>query len=326
MVVLGIIGLPGSGKSTVASELCSRHGFGCIIVRKAADDAASIGQGLLELSLSDPSRTSTFSSLSDAADFAMTNWTRNYVLLGLDFTDEAIELFKKRPIFILMMVTAPIMARFARLKDTASLEAFAGRDDAVTSDPGFWNLQEYLKIGISNNGTILELSAVLGKLAVEDGSWMRPNWDHYFMRLADLASQRSNCMKRRVGAVIVQDCKVVATGYNGTPRNLKNCSEGGCPRCNGNVKCGLSLDSCICMHGEENAILEAGAGRCKGATIYSTSTPCLGCTKKLIQVGIRRVIFDIEYSIDHNSKELFDQAGIVLEKMAPSRPKYYSCK
>jgi len=126
---------------------------------------------------------------------------------------------------------------------------------------------------------------------------LRPTWDTYFMALASLASLRSNCMKRRVGAVLVRDKRVVSTGYNGTPRGVTNCNEGGCGRCNSNEdgfgdreveeeetiqeaeegkklnRVGQGLDACVCLHAEENALLEAGrervsGGRAEAAVLY----------------------------------------------------------
>ena len=78
------------------------------------------------------------------------------------------------------------------------------------------------------------------------------------MRLAEVAASRSNCMKRGIGAVIVQDNRVISTGYNGTPFGLINCNEGGCDRCNNNIAQGEELDKCLCLHAEESAVLEAG--------------------------------------------------------------------
>lgn len=323
MVVVGLVGLPGAGKDQLASELCASYGFKSILVRPS-----SIEADLDALTVDESTNVDhLFRSLNEAADFAMTNWTTNYVLLGLEGSNETIELFRKRPIFILLQIVAPLHKRFERTcKVDDDLSTFVKKDDHMNSSPALFKLQEVCKIILSNDGTLDDLKVAVKKLELHDNKWIRPNWDTYFMTMADLASQRSNCMKRRVGAVIVQDCRVVATGYNGTPRNLKNCLEGGCPRCNQNVKCGLSLDFCICMHAEENALLEVGAARAHGATIYSTSTPCLGCSKKIIQVGIKRVVFGIEYSIDHNSKDIFDAAGVILEKHQPALPKYYSCK
>lgn len=102
------------------------------------------------------------------------------------------------------------------------------------------------------------------------------------MRMAELAAMRSNCMKRGNGAVITLDNRVVSTGYNGTPFSMTNCNDGGCKRCNDNVKQGIDLDKCICLHAEESAVMEAGRKATMGATIYTTSYPCNLCAKMII--------------------------------------------
>ena len=144
------------------------------------------------------------------------------------------------------------------------------------------------------------------------GRWGRPSWDEYFMRMAELASLRSNCMKRRVGCILVHHRRVIATGYNGTARGMRNCSEGGCARCNRNDPCGVNLDDCICLHAEENALLEAGISRAQGGTIYCTRSPCFGCAKRIVQVGISRVVYGVQYSLEHNVEVIFGEAGVEL--------------
>lgn len=126
---------------------------------------------------------------------------------------------------------------------------------------------------------------------------IRPKWDTYFLRLAEVVATRSNCMKRAVGAVIVNDLRIVSTGYNGTPFGCDNCSEGGCPRCNALVASGQRLDECLCIHAEENAVIEAGRAKANGGTIYVTLSPCLTCSKSIIQAGIKRVIYNREYNM-----------------------------
>ena len=102
----------------------------------------------------------------------------------------------------------------------------------------------------------------------------RPDWDEYFMEIAKVVALRSNCSRRHVAAVIVKDKRIISTGYNGTPRGIKNCNEGGCPRCSGHAPSGTGLEECICSHGEENAIVQAAYhGICvKDATLYTTFT------------------------------------------------------
>jgi dCMP deaminase len=104
-------------------------------------------------------------------------------------------------------------------------------------------------------------------------------------------------MKRAVGAVIVNDLRIISTGYNGTPFGCVNCKDGGCDRCNSNAPSGVNLDSCLCIHAEENAVIEAGRAKSNGGTIYVTLFPCLTCAKSVIQAGIKRIVYNREYSI-----------------------------
>ena len=145
----------------------------------------------------------------------------------------------------------------------------------------------------------------------------RPNWDEYFMDIAKVVSTRSNCMKRKVAAIIVRDKRVISTGYNGTPRGTRNCNEGGCPRCNGMAESGTKLDECLCSHGEENAIVQASyhGVSLKDAIIYSTFAPCLMCAKMIINSGIREVIYNVEYPLNDAAFKLFEEAGIYVRKL-----------
>jgi len=165
-----------------------------------------------------------------------------------------------------------------------------------------------------------ELHDALRSLDLANELRLRPNWDQYFMQLASLAAQRSNCMKRRVGCVLVREYRVISTGYNGTPRNTKNCHEGGCPRCNHGGTGGTSLTMCLCIHAEENALLEAGRERIgKGAVLYCDTCPCLTCTVKIAQVGISEVVYSKGYSMDEESAAILKEAGINLRQFSPPR-------
>lgn len=138
------------------------------------------------------------------------------------------------------------------------------------------------------------------------------------MQLASLAAQRSNCMKRRVGCVLVREKRVISTGYNGTPRGIKNCGEGGCPRCNEGLGSGFGLGTCLCIHAEENALLEAGRERIReDATLYCDTCPCLTCSIKIAQVGISEVVYSQGYSMDGETAEVFKQAGVRLRQFIP---------
>ena len=131
--------------------------------------------------------------------------------------------------------------------------------------------------------------------------FIRPSWDQYFIDIAKLTSERSNCIKRRVGCVIVKDKRILSLGYNGTPVNTLNCYEGGCKRCMDQYnQCdqvsGKHLDLCICLHAEENAILFVSKTDLKDSTIYITLIPCISCVKKILQCQIKRVVYINNYS------------------------------
>ena len=144
----------------------------------------------------------------------------------------------------------------------------------------------------------------------------RPDWEEYFMKIDQVASMRSNCIKRKVGAVIVKDKRIISTGYNGTPRGTKNCSEGGCPRCNSLASSGTKLDECLCSHAEENAITQAAyhGTSVKEGTLYTTFAPCLMCSKMIINSGIGEVVFNLDYPLNDTSFKLFEQAGVRIRQ------------
>ncbi|HPO90613.1 MAG TPA: cytidine/deoxycytidylate deaminase family protein [Victivallales bacterium] len=146
----------------------------------------------------------------------------------------------------------------------------------------------------------------------------RPDWDDYFMSIAEVISTRSNCLRRHVAAVIVKDERIISSGYNGTPRGIKNCNEGGCPRCSSNVQSGHKLTECICCHAEENAIVQAAYHgiSIKGATIYTTYCPCLLCTKMIINSGIKEVVYKTNYHMDEISEKLLKSVGIIIRQIS----------
>lgn len=142
------------------------------------------------------------------------------------------------------------------------------------------------------------------------------------MQLATLASTRSNCMKRRVGAVLVRNHRVISTGYNGTPRHLTNCNQGGCPRCNHAVASGgEGLSTCLCLHAEENALLEAGRERIgeNGGVLYCDTCPCLTCAVKIVQVGIEEVVYAQGYNMDLETARVLKEGGVTLRQFTPER-------
>jgi dCMP deaminase len=147
---------------------------------------------------------------------------------------------------------------------------------------------------LRNDGDLARLESALDEWL--RARWMfqgRPSWDEYFMSIARVVASRSNCVKRKVGALLVLDRRIISTGYNGTPRGVTNCNEGGCPRCASGAEAGTRLHECLCSHAEENAITQAAyhGVRVRDASLYTTFSPCLICAKMIINAGICEVIY-----------------------------------
>lgn len=145
---------------------------------------------------------------------------------------------------------------------------------------------------------------------------MRPNWDEYFMEMAEVARKRSTCERRQVGAVIVKDNRILATGYNGAPKGLRHCSEVGCMRANLNIPSGERHELCRGLHAEQNAIIQAAVFgvAIEGATIYTTLSPCILCAKMIINSGIKRLVMRDNYN-DKLSLELLEESGIIIDNL-----------
>lgn len=150
----------------------------------------------------------------------------------------------------------------------------------------------------------------------------RPGWDAYYLGIARTVSVRSNCVRRRVCAVIVVDKAIIATGYNGTPMGVRNCSEGGCPRCASDAPPGAGYDACICVHAEQNAIVLAArhGNATKGGLLYTTLRPCFGCAKEAIQAGLGEIVFAEPFGygpeLEDVYRRLIAESGVVLRQAA----------
>jgi dCMP deaminase len=135
----------------------------------------------------------------------------------------------------------------------------------------------------------------------------RPDSDSYFMGIAMAVRARADCLGNRVGAIIVRDRRIVSTGYNGTPDNMTNCTDGGCHRCanRADYPSGTGYDLCICVHAEQNALLSAARFGIpvEGGVVYTTMRPCFGCTKELLQAKIRAVYFIHDWSHPDKAKQ-----------------------
>ncbi|MDR0956350.1 MAG: dCMP deaminase family protein [Endomicrobium sp.] len=139
----------------------------------------------------------------------------------------------------------------------------------------------------------------------------RPLWDEYFMKLAWLVAERATCIRHHIGAVIVKNKRILTTGYNGAPASVEDCLSLGCLRNKLNIPSGQKHEVCRAIHAEQNAIIQGGFHgiSIKGSVLYCTHSPCVLCTKMIINAGIKKVIMNIEYP-DSTFKELFSEVGI----------------
>lgn len=144
----------------------------------------------------------------------------------------------------------------------------------------------------------------------------RPAWDEYFMEMAEVVRKRSTCLRRGVGAVIVLDNRIMATGYNGVPVGIEHCDVRGCLREELNVPSGERHELCRGLHAEQNAIIQAAylGQSIAGGTLYCTTQPCVICAKMLINAGIKRIVIREAYP-DELSDQMLKEAGIRVDVM-----------
>lgn len=257
---------------------------------------------------------------------------RNYVIDSVRHPAEVEVLRGAASGFRLIWVDADFATRLERIRsrgrpgDPRTAEELArlegremGSDDPSAQQLGA--VRDAADFTLRNDGDLASLHAALQTVLERCLHFERPGWDEYFMSIARMVASRSNCVKRKVGAVIARDRRIISTGYNGTPRGVRNCNEGGCPRCNAFAPGGTRLDECLCSHGEENAITQSAyhGVSVRGGTIYSTFCPCLTCTKMIINAGLVEVVYNAEYPLGDVSLALLREAGLKVRQIDLSR-------
>lgn len=333
------------------------HGFKQVSIspegRKTPNDNAS--QDLKTNKKPSKSEALTFATSDELLEHVTQRWRERWVTTDV-MSKEVLDTYSRRPFFLLISVDAPLLVRWKRYQQRraggtevsfAAVHLLNGTsssedpDHSTNKQPAI-SLEDFVALSddqlyhpvtgqathistapvrlLNTSQSLASLYVNLGKLNLLSQERLRPSWDNYFMSLARLAAQRSNCMKRRVGCVVVShNHRVISTGYNGTPRGIRNCSEGGCGRCNSALGSGHGLTTCLCIHAEENALLEAGRDRLRepGAVLYCDTCPCLTCSIKIAQVGISEVVYAQGYSMDGETAAVFREAGVKLRQFLP---------
>jgi len=330
MIVIGLTGKYCSGKSTVCDYLKSRSFYykslsdelRAVLAREGVENTREnlIRRGNELRAQHGNSHLSKLVVEGMARD-------KNYVVDSLRNPDEIREL-QKLPGFHLWNITSPESNRFERimerkregdpktLDEFKKMEAQESKSDSASAQQ-LDACAQMAEHTIENTGSLSELFEKVDSLLLNTPvDFRRPSWDEYFMNIAKEVAMRSNCVKRKVAAVIVKDKRIISTGYNGTPRGVKNCNEGGCPRCNSFAKGGTALDDCLCSHAEENSIVQAAYHgiAISGSTIYTTYSPCLTCGKMIINAGIKKVVYNTDYPLGESALKMLAEAGVEVRK------------
>ena len=329
-MIIGLTGKIGSGKTAVSEYLVSRgfeyHSLSDAIREEILDRGLQITREVL-IDVGNELREKFGPGILAERILSSLDSDQNYVIDSIRNPQE-VDVLRSRTDFTLLALEAEQGTRFERSRKRGrenaaqTLSQFAEEEarELDSDNPARQQLnatRQKADLIVTNDGTLEELHRRLDALLPPLMSrFMRPTWDEYFMSIARVVAMRSNCMKRKVAAIIVKDMRVVSTGYNGTPRGAKNCNEGGCPRCNGMAASGTALDECLCCHGEENAITQAAyhGTSLKGATLYTTFAPCLHCTKMIINSGIAEVIYNQDYPLNDTALALLKECGVVLRQ------------
>jgi dCMP deaminase len=329
-MIIGLTGRNGSGKTAVADYLRSRgfeyYSLSDEIRREIRNRGLEIARDIL-IEVGNELRSRFGPGVLAERILRALESDHNYVVDSIRNPSE-VEVLRRRKDFTLLAVEADQERRFERSrsrgreKAAQTLERFIQEEtrELDSNDPASQQLNETQRkadLVVSNNGTLEELHRKLDEsLPPLMSRFSRPDWDEYFMSIAKVVAMRSNCMKRKVAAIIVKDRRVISTGYNGTPRGAKNCNEGGCPRCNSMAESGTALEECLCCHGEENAITQAAyhGTSLKGSTLYTTFAPCLLCTKMIINSGIVEVVYNRDYPLNESALSLLNECGVILRR------------
>jgi dCMP deaminase len=329
-MIIGLTGKNAAGKGEVAEYLKRRgfeyHSLSDEIREEVRQRGREITRGLL-IETGNELRTKYGPGVLAERVLERLEQDRNYVIDSIRNPAE-VSTLRRRKDFVLLAVEADAAFRFERSRvrgregAAQTVEEFATEEarELESGDAASQQLratQVMAEVSIVNNDTIEDLHRKLDVLLPRlMSNFPRPAWDEYFMNIAKVVASRSNCIKRKVAAIIVKDKRVISTGYNGTPRGAKNCNEGGCARCNSMAQSGTALEECLCSHGEENAITQAAyhGTSLKGATLYTTLSPCLLCTKMIINSGILEVVYNREYALNERALALLKECGVAIRQ------------
>ena len=270
-MILGLSGLNGAGKGEVLRYLEERSFYASSLSDVIRDELRDKGlEETRERMIETGTAIRAAAGPGALAERLVTRLApdRNHVVDSVRHPTEVEVLRAQSDQFKLIWIEADEEVRLERIRargrggdptTAEDLRRLEGRE-LGSDDPAAQQLlavRDLADFTIANDGSLENLHQTTQHVLERTLFFERPSWDEYFMTIARVVASRSNCVKRKVAAVITLDRRIISTGYNGTPRGVRNCNEGGCPRCNSFVEGGTRLDECLCSHGEENAIIQA---------------------------------------------------------------------
>lgn len=337
-MIIGLTGSFCSGKDYVASQFIGkglihfslsdylREELGRRGVEKTRENLVNLGN---ELRAKHGSGVLTEKTLEKIEE------NKDYVISSIRSPGE-IAALRKRKDFFLVWLDAPVKVRFNRMNkrqreenDPKTLKEFKkaeARENSRSKSGQQLNKCKKLANAIVKNDKTKEIldgkiSKMLSDFKTLELKKKRMDWDSYFLKIAMLVAERSTCRRHHVGAVLVKDRRIIATGYNGAAAGTKDCIELGCLRDQMNIPSGTRHEICRAIHAEQNAIIQSGlhGAHTEGATMYCTHPPCNICAKMIANAKVKRVVTFSEYP-DKSFIALFKEVGIkFVKKQMPER-------
>jgi dCMP deaminase len=343
-MIIGITGTLGAGKGTVV-EFLKERGFVHFSVREFLTE--EISRRGLEVNRDNMIGVANDLRAKFGGSYIVEELYKRAAGKDGDVVIESVrcvgevDALKRKEGFVLWAVDADVETRYARIvergssTDGVSFQEFVRQEESEMENVDLLkqNLRGCIDVAdvvFRNDWTKSELRGKVEKEldrgVVEEfqieGGYIRPTWDEYFMKLAALVGERSTCLRHNIGAVIVRDKRLIATGYNGSAKGMPNCVEVGCLKDELKIKTGTGHEICRAVHAEMNAIIQGASHgiSVEGTTIYCTHTPCTLCARMIVNAGIKRVVSYHDYS-DEGARKFLEKAGIVLDKV--KRPTGY---
>lgn len=329
-MIFGVTGLYGSGKDTVAEILMERNFFHFSLSDLLREEMRKRKIPITRTNLikwGNELRSQYGADYFARKALEKVKCGENHVITSIRTVAEAKAILDIEDA-ILIDVRAPKQERLRRLRkrnrenDPKTLKELEEKESKEFSkkkhEQSLGEVAKLAKIILKNDGGLDQLKKKVDKILIDYLYVLqpsRPDWDEYFMAIADVVKLRCTCMSAKKGSVIVKDKLIISTGYNGSPKGIKHCTDGGCERCTlrhlGKMKSGVYSAPCICSHSEENAIVQAAVNgiSTRGATLYTTFTPCINCAKMIINAEIKEVVAKVVYP-DDDAMKLLKEAGI----------------